>query len=287
MRCGVTWLGLGMGLAGCGTSASVVRTEPVTNVSTAKPERPLSEAERVTREAMQLWARRQDPAVHGQALALFRRAAELEPGRAEGWAKLAAAHDFLARRARLGGDLEGAAAHRRGGLEAAGRALPELGPNRLESIATITADQAAALYWYAVHAAAGARLSGFGAVVTTRALALAALERARELDPMIDHAGPDRELGRLRARATSPIVRDLAAAAEHFDRAIELAPGYLDNHLARAAEHSVRAQDRAGFERELRSVMEGPLADDDAEPDNRMARHEAQALLERAGELFE
>lgn len=59
-----------------------------------------------------------------------------------------------------------------------------------------------------------------------------ALEAA-DLDPRVDHGGPDRLLGELYLRAPGfPMsVGDSGKAVVHFRRAVEIAPGHSDNRL--------------------------------------------------------
>lgn len=56
---------------------------------------------------------------------------------------------------------------------------------------------------------------------------------ASELDPSIDHAGPDRMLGELYLRAPGmPVsIGDVEKAVLHYQQAFDIAPGYAENQL--------------------------------------------------------
>lgn len=116
------------------------------------------------------------------------------------------------------------------------------------------------------------------------------LEAARALDESIDHAGPDRTLGRLYLEApgwpTSLGSRSKARA--HFLRAVQLAPEYPGNHLAlaeallqwrefSAARSQLRAADSIWTQ--ARSQLSGPRW----EPDWAEWTQRRQSLVEKLG----
>lgn len=83
-------------------------------------------------------------------------------------------------------------------------------------------------------------------------------ERAAELDPGFDHAGPLRFLGLLYAKAPPwPMsIGDLEEAEDYLKRALETAPGYPENWLAMAEmliedKRSSEARDRLSRARAL------------------------------------
>jgi tetratricopeptide (TPR) repeat protein len=63
-----------------------------------------------------------------------------------------------------------------------------------------------------------------------------AFERARELDPRVDHGGSDRNLGLLYHKAPGwPIsVGNKSKGRQHLERAVKLSPNYPDNRLSLA-----------------------------------------------------
>lgn len=58
-----------------------------------------------------------------------------------------------------------------------------------------------------------------------------ALERAKALDPAVEHGGPDRTLGLLYRDAPSLIVGDKKKAREHLTNAVKVAPNWPENYL--------------------------------------------------------
>jgi hypothetical protein len=136
---------------------------------------------------------------------------------------------------------------------------------------------AEALYLDAVCTAAWARSQGFTPLIDRRAELTAAFSRVAQLAPAMDGAGAERELGILYAALPAYAGGDLLKARQHFDAAIAAAPREPRNHVALARTVAVKAQDRALFERELRSA----LASDD-----RVAAAQAASLLQREDDLF-
>jgi hypothetical protein len=136
---------------------------------------------------------------------------------------------------------------------------------------------AEALYLEAVCSAQWARTQGFTQLVERRLELAAELQRAAELAPALDSAGPDRELGALYAALPSYAGGDLALARHYFEAAGARAPGAAANHLDFARSVAVKAQDRQLFETQLR------LAAASIEPG---AAVRAAELLSREDDLF-
>jgi tetratricopeptide (TPR) repeat protein len=79
-------------------------------------------------------------------------------------------------------------------------------------------------------------------------------KQARALDENLDHAGPDRFLGRLYFEAPAlASIGSRAKARLHFDRAAELAPDYPENRLNQI-EAAIRWGERDAARRELDSL---------------------------------
>jgi tetratricopeptide (TPR) repeat protein len=78
--------------------------------------------------------------------------------------------------------------------------------------------------------------------------------RARDLDPHLDYAGPDRNLGLLYRDA--PVIGSIGSrtqAREHLRRAVEVAPQYPENQL-NLIEAYLKWGERTGAYRELRTL---------------------------------
>ena len=133
------------------------------------------------------------------------------------------------------------------------------------------------LYLEAVCSAQWARTQGFTQLVERRLELIAELQRAAELAPALDSAGPDRELGALYAALPSYAGGDLGLARHHLEAAGARAPGAAANHLEFARAVAVKAQDRQLFETQLQ------LAAASADPG---AAARAAELLSREDDLF-
>jgi hypothetical protein len=191
------------------------------------------------------------------------------------------------------GDAESCGADARRGLEAVDPDAPAFSPSRLatqakpapppearkrslsELIARVGPAGVELLYVGAVCKGLLARARGFTQLVEAQKDLVEALERVAQLAPDLDDAGAERELGRLYAALPSASGGDLVEARRHFDAAVERAPRSVRNRIAYATSVAVKAQDRALFEAQLRTVL-------DAHPDDA----EARDLLSREDELF-
>ena len=146
-----------------------------------------------------------------------------------------------------------------------------------EVYAQVGAAGAEALYLEAVCSAAWARTQGFTQLVERRLELIEELQRAVQLAPALDGAGPDRELGALYGALPSYAGGDLAEARRHFEAAAARAPDEARNHLEFARAVAVKAQDRQLFETQLRLAAASKDPADAAR---------AAELLSREDDLF-
>lgn len=89
----------------------------------------------------------------------------------------------------------------------------------------------AAHYYLGVNLGQLARTKGWGALKMVNQLR-DEFEAAANLDPHVNHAGPDRNLGYLYRDTPSFSLGDKQEAAKHLERAVKLAPDYPENRLS-------------------------------------------------------
>jgi len=108
----------------------------------------------------------------------------------------------------------------------------------------------------------------------------ACFERSIELDETYDGAGPRRAMGIFVAQAHFLVGLSLRDAVEHFERSIEIAPTFLENHV-NFAEYYARGTDEDLFDRLIATVLEA------AEDPSIVAAHPLynHLAIERAREL--
>lgn len=94
-------------------------------------------------------------------------------------------------------------------------------------------DLAAGYYFLALNLGETARTKSLGALSLLRQMEKALL-KAVELEPQLEHAGPDRALGQLYLEAPGwpASIGNKRKAREHLERAVALDPDYPDNHLS-------------------------------------------------------
>ena len=109
------------------------------------------------------------------------------------------------------------------------------------------------------------------------------LEKAAANDPELDHAGPERVLGLLQARApgwpTGP--GDPESALENARKATTRDPGYAPNWLALAEAADVAGDAKARREAAQNAVSLADKAARQGEPDAASWHHDAQRFLEK------
>jgi tetratricopeptide (TPR) repeat protein len=128
------------------------------------------------------------------------------------------------------------------GIEASRRAV-ELSPTN-----------ATAHYWLGMNLGQLARTKSLGALKLVREMESEFL-RARDLDPHVDYAGPDRSLGYLYRDAPGwpTSIGSKRKAREHFERAVQLHPEFPENQLS-LLESFEQWADRQNFARQLKTT---------------------------------
>ena len=137
--------------------------------------------------------------------------------------------------------------------------------------------EAEALYLWAVCSAIWSRMQGFTPLIERRGELTAAFLRVAQLDPDLDGAGAERELGALYAALPAYAGGDLDEARRYLLAAVQRAPEDARNHVVLARAVAVKAQDRALFREHLMVA---------AKSGDALAAAQARALLERERELF-
>lgn len=149
----------------------------------------------------------------------------------------------------------------------------------------------AALLWYA--AAQGQLL---GMISPLRAIGLmkpvkAAYARVAELDETFWGCSALHALGAFEANiAANPLARLLLGgswerAKGYFERALELCPDYLENYYVYARDYAAPRKDKTLFRKLLEHVRKAPIGDWPFW--NRIAKQDAEALIEKYPELWE
>jgi hypothetical protein len=182
-------------------------------------------------------------------------------------------------------------------MRAAERALRALAPAWAEAVdrgeeaaraaRLVEASGAEALYRMALGAMGLARQRGFAAVLAASGTALPSMERAAELEPGLDQAGPHRALGSWYAVLPSAGGGGAGRSRAAFARARQLAPACLLARVEEAETLALLLQDRERFDRLLGEVL-APAARGapPAAAEDELARHRARELLARRDLLF-
>lgn len=118
------------------------------------------------------------------------------------------------------------------------------------------AGDAAALFWYGNNLGRWLSYNWFQALAGGARDVLAAFTRAVELDEAYWGGGPRRALGNFLAQTPGFLGGDLEAAGQHFARAIELDPQFIQNYVDYAEVYAKPRGERDLFCRLLRTASD-------------------------------
>ncbi len=282
---------------GCSSRGSLLDDEQAPTSEAPVEDAEATRAEELFAEADALWADRGERQAVDDAIARWKEAAGLASNRADIQLKLAYAYYFLAHaHLRFDDDEDGMLAAYDEGVKAAERAIYlhspafaekiKAGGEWEEAVTLIEADGIAAIYWYATNLGKWALLDGFTTILANKDRAAAIMDHCRQLDETFLHGAPHRYFGVYRTKIPFP-GGDMPASKEHFEKAIEIQPNYLETKVLFASNYAVKNQDEELFDRLLNEVLETP--DDvlpDVIPENRVAKRTAKKLLEEKEEYF-
>jgi len=255
----------------------------------------------LAQQAAEAWAGRDEEANIRRAVELYGQLVSAEPNNAEHSVWLSRANYFLAD-CHLSFDeakREEMMSTYDTGTRAAERALVTLssdfadrmraGTRIEEAVGVLDATAVPALYWRASNLGKWASADGFATLLSYKDEIRAVMGRCLELDREYFYYGPDRYFGVFYGRAPSFAGGDVARSREHFETSLRHHPNYFATRVLMAQDYATKAQDRALFEEQLNTVING---DPDAggpelAPENRCEQRKARNLLAQADELFE
>jgi tetratricopeptide (TPR) repeat protein len=283
-------LALSVVLAACGGRDSVlVDDEPAPKV--------LDDASQHVAEGDAHWAHRDDAVRVNQAIIAWEKAAGFDRTRADIQLKLSYAYFWKAHgHLRFAEDEPGMLTFFDKGVVAAERALKLLSPAFAERVKAGSSWQDAlevcgqeslpALYWYASNLGKWALLEGIVKTLSFKDRIAAIMEHCKGIDETFWYGGPHRYFGVYRTKIPFP-GGDLEASKEHFERAAELAPGYLETKVLFASEYAAKAQDEELYKKLLQEVIAAPGDIEPAlVPENAAAKRTAKSLLENIEDYF-
>ncbi len=242
------------------------------------------------------WAKRTDPAEIRLAITAWEKAVEADPGDYQSLVSITHAIYFLAD-GYLRADDDAYLKAMDEGVVWGEKAMMAVSPDfekrmrdgeKIETaIEAIGVDGIGALYWYATNLGKWAKKKGFAVLLGNKDKVKAIMERCLKLDATYFHGAPDRYFGAFYAIAPKFAGGDLEKSAAHYKKSLELAPYYLGTRVLMAENLSLKTQDRAMFDTQLKTVLE---ADDNTVPELRpeslVEKKKAEELKANADELF-
>ncbi|MBM4291197.1 MAG: hypothetical protein FJ138_06900 [Deltaproteobacteria bacterium] len=242
-----------------------------------------------------LWAARGDRAKAEEAIKRWEEAAALDPTQASTHLKLSYAYYFIAnvhvRWEEESEDAQGALFDK--GVKAGERAILAQNPDFKKALETqkweeavtqVSKEGIASLYWYATNLGKWSLLQGIGTTLGNKPRIKSTMDQVLKLDETFYHGAPHRYFGVYEAKVP---FGDIAKSGASFDKAIELAPLYLDTKVLKAEYFAAKQQDEELFKKLLGEVIAAdPKAIPDLEVENTNSQRIAKKMLDNISDFF-
>ena len=242
-----------------------------------------------------LWTERGDRAKAEEAIKRWEEAATLDPTQAETHLKLAYAYYFMAnvhvRWDEDNEDAQGALFDK--GVKAGERAILAQSPAFKKALETQKWEEAvtqvpkegiASLYWYATNLGKWSLLQGIGTTLGNKPRIKSTMDHVLSLDETFYHGAPHRYFGVYEAKIP---FGDIKKSGASFDKAIEIAPLYLDTKVLKAEYFAAKQQDEELFKALLNEVIAAdPKAIPEVDVENANSQRVAKKMLENISDYF-
>lgn len=155
-----------------------------------------------------------------------------------------------------------------------------------DAVATLTADDVPAMYWYATNLGRWGLMRGITTVLANVSDIKAMMDRVEELNPDYFYGAPNRYFGVYYTKLPfgNP---DLDQSRARFEANMEAYPQYLETRVLLAEEWAMTTQERAVAEENLQYVVDADVSQwPELEPENANAQRRARQLLEELDEYF-
>jgi tetratricopeptide (TPR) repeat protein len=254
-------------------------------------------SESLVTQGDEAWKNRGDLKGLEAAIVAWEKAVALSPEDAKTLAKLSRAYYFLSDAYLRNGDKKDYLATFERGIAAAERSMaagnPQFkaavtsGKKVEEAVQASGPESLEAMYWYASNLGKWARAKGFSTTLGNKDKIRGVMSRVLAVDPNFFHGAADRYFGAFFAVAPGFAGGDMDKSRQHFEKSLQLAPGYVGTKVLMADTWATKKDDRALFEKLLNEVMAAP---DDVIPgleaETRNEKAKAKELLGKANELF-
>ncbi|MFN3197932.1 MAG: TRAP transporter TatT component family protein [Bradymonadia bacterium] len=262
------------------------------------------DAQPLVDEAMGHWAKRGDKAELQKSIDAFKKAADMDPTRADVQVMLARAYYSMSNlHLRWEDDSKDAQkASFDKGVIAAETAIkltsPEFaakikaGESWNDAIPSVTSPKGLeAMYWYSSNLGKWMVMEGIATALKYKDRVSALMTHCKKLDEKFFYGGPHRYFGAYWAKV--PFSSDLNKSKMHFEKSIELAPEYLETKVYMAREWATRVDEDEGggievFKKLLKEVVDADAnaLSADLVPENQNAQRQAKGMIEDAEDFF-
>lgn len=253
------------------------------------------DATKLIESADALWEKRGDKAKAEEAIKTLEKASEVDPTRADVFLKLSYGYYFMANtHIRWEEDNESKMSTLfEKGRKAGERAILIQNPEFkkalestpwTEAVKSVPKEGIASMYWFATNLGKWSLIQGIGVTLGNKPVIKSTMDRVLELDENFYHGAPHRYFGVYQAKIP---FGDMNQSGEHFDKAIQISPNYLDTKVLKAQYFAAKRQDEELFKNLLNEVIAAdPNAIPELEIENRNAQLVAKYLLEHIEDYF-
>ena len=167
------------------------------------------------------------------------------------------------------------------------KAQIDKGVKPADAVTALQKDDQMAIYWTASSLGKWARGKGFSTIVKYKGYIAKMMTHCLELDETAYHGGPPRYWGAFYSIAPSFAGGDMDKSKEMYERALKLSPNNFATYVLYADSYARKVQDRALFERLLKTVIDGdPASLPGMEPEQAVEQRKAAAFLKNIDEYF-
>ncbi len=163
----------------------------------------------------------------------------------------------------------------------------EGGAKHKDAIQKAPKEAVPAMYWWATNLGKWAASKGFATRLKYKDDIKATMEHVKALDENYFYAAPWRYFGAFEALTAGLAGGDLAKSKTNFQKAVEMAPGYLGTRVLWAEYLTTKTQDRDTYKKLLEEVIAADAAaDPEIAPENKIEQAKAKKLLAKIDENF-
>lgn len=155
-----------------------------------------------------------------------------------------------------------------------------------DNLNKLTKKEVPGMYWTAANLGKWAKNSGIATTLKYKNRIRTLADTVKKLDPKYFYGAAFRYFGAYYAVAPSFAGGDMGKSLKSFKKAIKIAPEYLGTYVLYADLYAVKKGDKALFKKELNRVLKAKLGPKALHPENKIEKKKAKKLLAQLDDKF-